>query len=66
MARRMIVAAGCEHVNDTLLVRDPEDEENFFDTTALLHASANGHTEVVQLLIETEADVNKCNQVDIL
>ena len=62
MAARMMAAAGCEHVNDTLHVRVVE--EIFSEKTALMESSTNGRTEVVELLIGAKADVNKCNQVN--
>jgi ankyrin repeat protein len=69
IVKRILVVTGCEHVNDTLQVReddeddDDDDEQTFFETTALVESSRNGRTEVVELLIGAKADVNKCNQV---
>ena len=58
----MLEAAGCEHIDDTLRLRNSEG--NICETTALVQSSLKGHTEVVELLIGAKADVNKCNEVD--
>ena len=64
MVEQMLAAAGSERVNDTAEVEN--DCGGTSECTGLTLSSENGHVKVVELLIGAKADVNKCDEVDIL